>query len=552
MSPLPANLSFLTSDLESMSSLAEIDNEEVEIKMMVAAAEVMVMVRAEQTLGHYVATELGFELGCYVVTERNGRSVATHRSPNQVIANTKQSCRLIYFTILARNGKTNLLRIRRDENQGQVSFELAFQCRRFEVNQHTVAGVMPGLLKCGQSASREEAVEEMKDCRSTKHPCHRSTVIPEYGLSIFYDRLKPRSHTKLGEKGGTPSKFSWNSFDQPVRFRVQIGYEGLAPNIELLVESLDLEHVIHKSKRAVDTLQAAIGSVEIQESIDTIYHASIDTVHPTSIDTIQPVSENIVQHEGNKQHGSEELSKSKEAETSYPASSSIDTCTSTSTDGRTSTSTDGRTSTSADGRTSTSTDGRTSASTDGTTSTSTDGRTSTSTDGRTSTSADGRTSTSTDGRTSASTDGTTSTSTDGTTSTSTDSTTSTSIIGTNSTSTDDKTSTSTDEKTSTSIDSSTQKSTDVSSCDIVPDVDREITMEDFLELDDEAQPENLDHNLEKKLDDHQHTSKKDLEISPEASIDRQHPPDIDRYPPDCIDRHPPDDIDRHPGLDELS
>ncbi|KAF2544735.1 hypothetical protein F2Q70_00021252 [Brassica cretica] len=53
---------------------------------------------------------------------------------------------------------------------------------------------------------------------------------------------------------------------------------------------------------------------------------------------------------------------------------------------------------------------------------------------------------------------------------------------------------------------STQKSTDVSSCDLVPDVDREITMEDFLELEDEAQHENLDHNLEKKLDDHQQTS----------------------------------------------
>ncbi|KAF2561536.1 hypothetical protein F2Q70_00015467 [Brassica cretica] len=48
---------------------------------------------------------------------------------------------------------------------------------------------------------------------------------------------------------------------------------------------------------------------------------------------------------------------------------------------------------------------------------------------------------------------------------------------------------------------STQKSTDVSSCDLFPDVGREITMEDFLELEDEAQPENLDHNLEKKLDD---------------------------------------------------
>ncbi|KAF2569888.1 hypothetical protein F2Q68_00027114 [Brassica cretica] len=78
----------------------------------------------------------------------------------------------------------------------------------------------------------------------------------------------------------------------------------------LLVEPLDLEHVIHKSKRAVDTLQAAIGSVEIQASIDTIHPASIDIVHlmpidtvhpmpiytvqPTSIDTIQPMSENTV------------------------------------------------------------------------------------------------------------------------------------------------------------------------------------------------------------------------------------------------------------------
>ncbi|KAF3488047.1 hypothetical protein F2Q69_00052442 [Brassica cretica] len=73
----------------------------------------------------------------------------------------------------------------------------AFQCRRFEVNQHPVAKVMLILLKSGQSASRKEAVEEIKDFRSTWHPCHRSTVMPEYGLSIFYDQLKPRSHTKL-------------------------------------------------------------------------------------------------------------------------------------------------------------------------------------------------------------------------------------------------------------------------------------------------------------------------------------------------------------------
>ncbi|KAF3574929.1 hypothetical protein F2Q69_00058832 [Brassica cretica] len=58
----------------------------------------------------------------------------------------------------------------------------------------------------------------------------------------------------------------------------------------LLVEPLDLERVIHKSKRVVDTLQAAIGSVEIQVSIDTVHPTSIDIVHLTSIDTIHPMS----------------------------------------------------------------------------------------------------------------------------------------------------------------------------------------------------------------------------------------------------------------------
>ncbi|KAF2533251.1 hypothetical protein F2Q70_00029901 [Brassica cretica] len=58
----------------------------------------------------------------------------------------------------------------------RYSFELAFQYHRFEVNQHPVADVMPVLLMSGQSASQEEAVEEMKDCRSiTQHWC-RSTV----------------------------------------------------------------------------------------------------------------------------------------------------------------------------------------------------------------------------------------------------------------------------------------------------------------------------------------------------------------------------------------
>ncbi|KAF3574726.1 hypothetical protein F2Q69_00059500 [Brassica cretica] len=49
----------------------------------------------------------------------------------------------------------------------------------FEVNQHPVAEVMPVLLKSGQSASREEAVEEMKDCHSTLQHWCRSKVMPE-------------------------------------------------------------------------------------------------------------------------------------------------------------------------------------------------------------------------------------------------------------------------------------------------------------------------------------------------------------------------------------
>ncbi|KAF2609099.1 hypothetical protein F2Q68_00044061 [Brassica cretica] len=81
----------------------------------------------------------------------------------------------------------------------RYSFELNFQFCQFEVNQHPVADVMPVLLNSGQSSSGEKVVEEMKDCRSTVHPCHRSTVMPERGLSIFYDRLKPRSNHKLPE-----------------------------------------------------------------------------------------------------------------------------------------------------------------------------------------------------------------------------------------------------------------------------------------------------------------------------------------------------------------
>ncbi|KAF2611453.1 hypothetical protein F2Q70_00012128 [Brassica cretica] len=70
----------------------------------------------------------------------------------------------------------------------RYSSEVSFQCRWSEVNKNHVAKVMLVLLKSGQSALQEEAVEEMKDCRSMKQQWCRSTVMPEYGLSIFYDR----------------------------------------------------------------------------------------------------------------------------------------------------------------------------------------------------------------------------------------------------------------------------------------------------------------------------------------------------------------------------
>ncbi|KAF3510782.1 hypothetical protein F2Q69_00006216 [Brassica cretica] len=48
-------------------------------------------------------------------------------------------------------------------------FVLAFQYRRFKVNQHPVSEVIPVLLKSGQSASREEAVEKRNICRSMQN-----------------------------------------------------------------------------------------------------------------------------------------------------------------------------------------------------------------------------------------------------------------------------------------------------------------------------------------------------------------------------------------------
>ena len=75
-----------------------------------------------------------------------------------------------------------------------ISFDLAFQCHRSQVNQHPVAEVMPVLLKSGQSASREDAAEKRKPRRSMQHSARRSMEMPDRGPCIFYDCVKPRSH----------------------------------------------------------------------------------------------------------------------------------------------------------------------------------------------------------------------------------------------------------------------------------------------------------------------------------------------------------------------
>ena len=95
------------------------------------------------------------------------------------------------------------------------------------------------------------------------------------------------------------------------------------------------------------------------------------------------------------------------------------------------------------------------------------------------------------------------------------------------------------------------KSTDRSRCYLALDLNREITLENFLELEDEEQSENLDLNREitmkdfleigddeqienlgqdskLKLDVDQHPTGKDLDTSPKASINR-YPPSIDRH-----------------------
>ena len=93
--------------------------------------------------------------------------------------------------------KNRTLFIDLQDSSTQFEFYSSFCSHADFSNLSSVSEIMSVLLKSGQSTSQKEAVEKMKDCRSIRQHWCRSTVMPEYGLSVIYDRLKPRSHTKL-------------------------------------------------------------------------------------------------------------------------------------------------------------------------------------------------------------------------------------------------------------------------------------------------------------------------------------------------------------------
>ncbi|KAF3488755.1 hypothetical protein F2Q69_00053321 [Brassica cretica] len=194
-----------------------------------------------------------------------------------------------------------------------------FQCHRFEVNQYLVAEVMPVLLKSGLSASREETVEKRN----------------------------------LGEKGGTPSEYSWNSFESRTRTLIleslgtmpslglfseldsfELGlletYENQharAEILDLVIDNLDMREVLpvnsipknynsasylreyksllghrNDTNQLVSDNTVHYGTVHSNiihhgtVHLNTIHPASIDTVLPPSIDTVHPASIDTVYH----------------------------------------------------------------------------------------------------------------------------------------------------------------------------------------------------------------------------------------------------------------
>lgn len=81
----------------------------------------------------------------------------------------------------------------------RLGFELVFQCHMFEVHLTLRYKVMFILLKSGITASRDDDVEDVKECRLTPRPWCPSTLMLDDGLSLFQDQLRSRNHHKLPE-----------------------------------------------------------------------------------------------------------------------------------------------------------------------------------------------------------------------------------------------------------------------------------------------------------------------------------------------------------------
>ncbi|KAF2576726.1 hypothetical protein F2Q70_00002776 [Brassica cretica] len=143
--------------------------------------------------------------------------------------------------------------------------------RPCDLHYRIIRARSPGLstIKAGEYTQRH--VSFLLSFRRAEHGSTRSA------LALLIARNKARKEELVQSPPGTPLYIHMST-----RSNKEIWL--------LLVEPLDLERVIHKSKRAVDTLQAAIGSIEIQMSIDTVHLTSIDTTHLTSIDTVHPTS----------------------------------------------------------------------------------------------------------------------------------------------------------------------------------------------------------------------------------------------------------------------
>ncbi|KAF3607290.1 hypothetical protein DY000_02048231 [Brassica cretica] len=140
---------------------------------------------------------------------------------------------------------------------------------------------MPVLTKSGQSASQEEAVEEMKDCRSIKKHWCRSTMMPERGPSIFQDHLKPRSQTKYMPISTRSSKDELLFFSDPARLERSIRKEKRTSSIDTTsTTSIDTTFTT-----SIDTTSTTLINTTSTTSIDTCDRATIDSSTRTSIDT---------------------------------------------------------------------------------------------------------------------------------------------------------------------------------------------------------------------------------------------------------------------------